>query len=309
MRVVVTGGAGFIGANLCRALAASTTPTEVVVIDDLSSGHRHSLDGLPVTFVQASILDADALDACMAGAHVVVHLAAHGSVPRSIAAPMSSHAANVTGTVAVLEAVRRASGPYLVFASSSAVYGANPVLPKTESLLPMPVSPYAASKLACEAYLRAYAATYGLDVLCLRFFNVFGPQQRAGHPYAAVVPILVDAALAGRPLPLHGDGRQTRDFTYVGSVVSVLLDALRRRVTSADPVNLGFGSRVSLLEVVAHLEATVGRTLPREHGPPRVGDVRDSQADQRQFRALFPDIEPVPLAQGLRETVEWFRER
>jgi UDP-glucose 4-epimerase len=171
----------------------------------------------------------------------------------------------------------------------------------------MPMSPYAASKLAAESYALAHASSFGLDVLAFRFFNVFGPLQPAGHAYAAVIPAFIDAALAGIPLPVHGDGRQTRDFTYVGTVAAVLTDAVTRHVTSDRPVNLAFGSRVSLLELADVLGKILGHELALEHRESRIGDVRDSQADQTRLRALFPDVTPVDLEAGLRETVAWFR--
>lgn len=310
MKVVVTGGAGFIGGNLCRLLVAAGEVDEVVVVDDLSTGFAANLAGVDgVGLVEGTILDPVVLDRAMAGASAVVHLAARSSVPRSIDDPMATHAANATGTMEVLEAVRRAGGPYLVLASSSSVYGANPTLPKHEGLAPMPVSPYAASKLATESYALAYGACYGLDVLAFRFFNVFGPLQPPRHTYAAVVPAFVSAAVEGRPLPVHGDGRQTRDFTFVGTVAGVLLDAVLRRVTSPGPVNLAFGSRVSLLEVIAELESVLGHHLPVEHQPTRAGDVRDTQADTTRLRELFPAAEAVELASGLQATVDWFRSR
>jgi UDP-glucose 4-epimerase len=304
-RVLVTGGAGFIGANLCRELLARGH--RVTVLDDLSSGDLANLDGLEVTIVKGTILDDAALDEVLPGAASVVHLAARPSVPRSIAEPLASHEANATGTVRVLEAMRRHGVGHISLASSSAVYGANPVMPKVEDMAPMPVSPYAASKLATEQYALAWASSYGLRVLAFRFFNVFGPLQAAGHAYAAVVPAFVEAALAGRPLPVHGDGEQSRDFTFVGDVVRVLADAAEQQVANPTPVNLAFGSRVTLLEVIAELEAVLGHPLEREHLPTREGDVRHSQAHQGAFRALFPDVEPHPLGDGLRRTVEWFR--
>jgi UDP-glucose 4-epimerase len=307
VKVVVTGGAGFIGANLCSTLASSSAVDEVVAYDDLSTGAARNLTGLAVDLVEGTILDPLALDRVFAGADAVVHLAARPSVPKSIADPVASHAANTTGTMEVLEAVRRAGGPHLIVASSSSVYGANPMLPKSESLRPMPVSPYAATKLATESYALAWAASFGLDVLAFRFFNVFGPLQPAGHAYAAVVPAFVSSALAGEPIPIHGDGTQTRDFTYVGTVAEVIADAVLRRVSSPDPVNLAFGGRYSLLEVIDLLEQLLGHPLERSHGPTRAGDVRDSQADQTRLRGLFPSVEPVSLEEGLRRTVEWFR--
>jgi UDP-glucose 4-epimerase len=307
VRVLVTGGAGFIGANLCRTLLATPGVDGVVALDDLSTGSASNLDELDgVELVEGSILDPAVLDEVVPGVGAVVHLAARPSVPRSLADPMASNETNTTGTLRVLEAARHHGGVHVVVASSSSVYGANPVLPKSEDLTPMPVSPYAVSKLATESYAIAYAHSFGLPTLAFRFFNVFGPLQAPGHAYAAVIPAFVDAALAGRPLPVHGDGRQTRDFTYVGTVCSVLADAVTRTVTDDRPVNLAFGTRVSLLDVVRLLEQELGRSLEVSHTDPRPGDVRDSQADQAQLRFLFPDVQPVPLDQGLRATIDWF---
>lgn len=309
MRVVVTGGAGFIGANLARALLARPEVEQVRVVDDLSTGDKANLDGLDVVFHQGTILDRALLDEAFDGADAVVHLAALPSVPRSVADPLASHHANATGTLEVLEAARRAGGLYVAAASSSSVYGANRELPKRETMRTAPMSPYAVSKLATESYLAAYHHCYGLGVLPLRFFNVFGPLQPAGHAYAAVVPAFLDAALAGRPVTVHGDGGQSRDFTYVGTVAQVLTEAVLRRVVHPDPVNLAFGTRTTLLELVGELGAVLGRPLEAAHTEPRAGDVRDSQADNARLRELFPEVVPVPLREGLERTAEWFSSR
>jgi UDP-glucose 4-epimerase len=309
MKVVVTGGAGFIGANLCRILADRRGITEVVAFDNLSTGDEANLDHLRVELVTADIGDPDALVAAFDGAAAVVHLAARPSVPKSVEDPVASHEANTTGTLNVLEAVRATGGPHVVVASSSSVYGSNPTLPKSEDLVPAPLSPYAAQKLATEQYALAHAHSYDLDVLAFRFFNVFGPLQPAGHAYAAVIPAFVSAALSGQPIPVHGDGLQSRDFTYVDSVAGVIADAIERRISSPTPVNLAFGGRATLLEVVAELEAILGVTLEVEHQPTRVGDVRHSQADQTRLRELFPDLEPLDFDEGLRTTIEWWRSR
>ena len=307
MRVVVTGGAGFIGANLASALVDDPRVTEVRVVDDLSSGSRDNLDGLDVAFHEGTINDADLLDAAFDGVEAVVHLAARPSVPRSIEDPMASHVANATGTLNVLEAARRAGNPHVLLASSSSVYGANPTLPKSEDLRTEPLSPYAVSKLATEQYALAYGHCFDLPVLPFRFFNVFGPLQAAGHAYAAVIPAFLDAALKGEPIPIHGDGEQSRDFTYVGSVVKAIATAIERRITSPVPVNLAFGTRQTLLEAIEELERQVGRPLERAHQDPRAGDVRHSQADGTRLRTLLPDLEPVPFEEGLADTLAWFR--
>jgi UDP-glucose 4-epimerase len=305
VKVVVTGGAGFIGGNLCRELA--TRGHEVVALDDLSTGDRANLKGIDASLVEGSVLADEALDAALPGAGSIIHLAARPSVPKSLVDPVASHAANATGTVAVLEAMRRHDVGHVVVASSSAVYGVSPILPKREDLMPAPVSPYGATKLATEAYALAWAASYGLGALAFRFFNVFGPLQPASHDYAAVVPAFIEAALGGKPIPVHGDGQQTRDFVFVGNVAAVLADAAERQVTSDQPVNLAFGSRVTLLELIAELERVLGHPLERDHLPERPGDIRHSQADQSAFLSLFPDATAVSLAAGLQRTIDWFR--
>jgi len=306
MKVVVTGGAGFIGANLCDTLVRRGC-SQVVAIDDLSTGNAANLEGnAGVELVEASILDRHALARAFEGAGAIVHLAALPSVPRSLAGPVSSHDVNATGTVLVLEAARASGTGHVIVASSSSVYGANPTLPKSEDLATLPLSPYAASKLATEAYALAYASSYGLEILAFRFFNVFGPLQPAGHAYAAVIPAFVSAALEGRPLTVYGDGLQTRDFTYVGSVAGVLADAVERRVSAAAPVNLAFGSRRSLLDVIEILQSVLGRPVTVQHADPKVGDVRDSQADDTRLLSLFPGVQPVAFETGLAATVEWF---
>jgi UDP-glucose 4-epimerase len=309
VRVLVTGGAGFIGTNLCRRLAETAGITGVVVLDDLSTAAADGLTeatGAAVERHVGSILDAAALERAADGVSAIVHLAARPSVPRSIADPVATHDANATGTLHVLEAARR-TGAHVVATSSSSVYGATPTMPKREELAARPMSPYAASKLAAEGYVNAYGHSYGLPTLAFRLFNVFGPHQRPGHAYAAVVPTFVDAALAGRTLTIDGDGTQSRDFTFVDTVAAVVADAVVRRVTDPDPINLAFGTRTDLLALVAMLERILDHPLDVRHGPPRTGDVRHSQADATRLRTLFPDVVPVALEDGLARTVEWMR--
>jgi len=306
MKVLVTGGAGFIGANLVRALSDGPD-NDIVVLDDLSFGFRSNLDGLDVAFVEGSILDEDLLATAMEGVSSVVHLAARSSVPRSIAHPLAAHEDNTTGTVRVLEAARAQGDVQVIVASSSSVYGANDTLPKHEGLAARPVSPYAASKLATEAYTLAWGHSYDMPVLALRFFNVFGPLQPPLHTYAAVIPAFLSAAMQGQPLPVHGDGTQCRDFTYVDTVVSVIVDAIQRRVSHLEPLNLAFGQKITLLEVISELEVILDRKLPVEFQPSRVGDVARSQADSSALRRLFPDVTPSDFADGLRATADWFQ--
>lgn len=306
MRVLVTGGAGFIGANLVAEFLDQGN-RDVIVIDDGSTGFFENVPEHPsVKLIRASILDVDAVREAVEGVHSIVHLAALPSVPRSIHDPLASHNVNVTGTVNVLDAARRAGVAHVVVASSSSVYGANPTLPKHEGLATRPLSPYAASKLAAEAYTLAFGHSYGIRALAFRFFNVFGPLQAAGHAYAAVIPQFIASALSGTPLPVDGDGTQSRDFTSVRTVVRILSEAVCRQVASNEPVNLAFGSRVPLTELISRLETTLGHPLERQHRPDRPGDVKHSQADGSALALLFPGIAAVPFEEALNETVAWF---
>lgn len=306
MKILVTGGAGFIGSNLVRQLQQDGVD-HVAVIDDFSTGFRENLDGLDVDLYEGSILDRDLLAAAAKDTHAIVHLAARPSVPRSIQDPVASHHANATGTLYVLEEARKYNA-HVSLASSSSVYGANPVLPKTESLRTMPISPYAVSKLATESYAIAYNAVYDLPVLPFRFFNVYGPGQAAGHAYAAVIPAFIDAALKGIPLPVQGDGLQTRDFTFVETVTQTISKSARERINNPDAVNLAFGTRFSLLDVIAVIEEVLGEKVEINFGESRKGDVRDSQADFTQLKSIFPGIQPVELKDGISKTIEWFHQ-
>lgn len=308
MNIVITGGAGFIGSNLCHRLCA-TTDHGVVVVDDLSTGIAANIEGLPITFHEGTMLDPELMDSACEGADAIVHLGARGSVPKSVIDPVQSHERNATGTIQVLEAARRAGNIHVIVASSSSVYGANPELPKHEWMATQPISPYAASKLATEWYTLAYRHSYDLPALAFRFFNVYGPRQSETHAYAAVMPAFIGNALRGEPIPIHGDGEQSRDFTYVDTVGSVIIDAIERRVSHAIPVNLAYGSQISLLETISRLETILGRRLDRSHGEARPSDVRHTKADPSLLLELFPDIEPIGFDEGLAATVEWWRSR
>jgi UDP-glucose 4-epimerase len=303
MRVLVTGGAGFIGSNLCRELAGDAD--SVTVLDDLSTGDAANLDGVEVDLRVGSVLDSDLVTELVSRADAVVHLAARGSVPRSLVDPLRTHLVNATGTLHVLEAVRR-HGAHLVWSSSSSVYGPNAVIPQVETAPPAPASPYAASKLAAEAYADSFAACFGIDLLTFRFFNVYGPYQSSGHSYAAVIPTFIERVLTGQPITIHGDGEQRRDFTHVSVVTSVLREALRRRTTADGPVNLALGGGQSVSEIAAEVMTAIGTEVEVVHTAPRLGDIRHSRSDPSRLLALFPGTAAVPLRAGLSDTVRWY---
>lgn len=308
MNLLITGGAGFIGANLARFLLARPDGFNIRVLDDLSSGSLKNLGDLEVEFIEGSILDEDVLQAATKDIASIVHLAAIPSVPRSIANPRASHDANTTGTLNVLEAARASGTEHVIVASSSSVYGSNPILPKSEFDWTRPMSPYAVSKQATEGYALAYQFSYGLKTLAFRFFNVYGPHQAADHAYAAVIPKFIDAALNGRPVQLHGDGMQSRDFTYVDTVCAVIHAALVNQIHSCDPVNLAYGTNTTLRELLTELESDMGQPIEHIFSDPRAGDVKASQADSTRVKELFPNISPIPLHIGLANTIAWFRE-
>lgn len=306
MRVLITGGAGFVGSNLVRA--ALTESWQVTVLDNLSTGYRDNLSGSE-DFVEGSVTEPADLDRALDGADVVVHLAALGSVPRSLADPLASHHANVTGTLTLLERARRAGVESVIYSSSSSVYGCNPALPKAEREWVRPMSPYAVSKLAAEQYVLAYQQSFGLRTLAFRFFNVYGPRQRPGHTYAAVIPVFLDALLRGVPLPVNGDGTNSRDFTFVGTVCDVLMAAVRERTTHVEPVNLAFGTNTTLTELIKLIGEVSGMVPEVDYRSPRPGDVPHSQADNTVLRGLFPGVAPTELRDGLGQTLAWMRER
>jgi UDP-N-acetylglucosamine/UDP-N-acetyl-alpha-D-glucosaminouronate 4-epimerase len=309
MRVLVTGGAGFIGSNLVRALAADGDT--VRVLDDFSTGRQANLDGLggDVEVIEGDIRDPLAVRKAVAGVEVVHHLAALPSVARSVADPRAAHEVNVDGTLTVLLEARDAGVGRLVYASSSSVYGNTPTLPKHEEMPVSPRSPYAAAKLAGEAYCRAFAGVYPLETVCLRFFNVFGPRQDPASQYAAVVPRFVTRMLVGRPAEVTGDGGQTRDFTYVANAVSACrLAAAAGPEAVGEAMNVGCNERISVLDLVELVNDRLGRRVEPVFTAPRPGDVRDSQAAIDKAQRLLGYRPLVPVRDGLAATVAWFAE-
>lgn len=306
MIIVVTGGAGFIGTNLVQRLLKESRVTEIRILDDFSTGLRRKFEDPRVSVYEGDLRDASFVTRTIEGADRVVHLGALPSVPRSIDDPRSTMDVNAIGTLNVLEAARSAGAEHVIAASSSSVYGANPTLPKTETLATQPLSPYAVSKLATESLTNAYFHSYGIKTLAFRFFNVFGPLQRADHVYAAVIPKFLDALKHGKPLLVFGDGTQSRDFTSVHAVVETLTAASLDLTAHPSPVNLAFGTRTTLNEVIDLLREIHPRPIEVENLAPRGGDVLHSQASTDLLASLFPEVRKRSFREALTEVYEWY---
>ena len=303
-KVAVTGGAGFIGSNLTRRLISEGH--DVVVIDDLSTGLISNVDQEKSTFHQVSITDSQALYNALKDCQTIFHLAARGSVPRSIKNPVATHDVNATGTLNVLEAARE-SGAHVIFSSSSSVYGRNMQLPKDESMWLGPMTPYAASKLAAEGYVQAYASAYKVPTTLLRFFNVFGPRQRPDHEYAAVLPKWIWLAMQGQPIDVYGDGTASRDFTYVDTVLDIAMTAMQEKVITEGAMNLAYGNRIFLNDTIEMLRKHFPN-LQVNYKSERLGDVKESQNAPELLKKLFPKVQPKEFETALSETVGWLKE-
>jgi len=304
MKCIVTGGAGFIGSHLAEALLARGD--EVHIIDDLSTGHRGNVPA-GAQLHQGSITDRELLARVFAGAKYVFHEAALGSVPRSIEEPARTDFANVHGTVCVLDAARHANVEKVVFAASSSAYGDTPTLPKHEEMAPSPKSPYAVTKLAGEQYCRTFYETYGLRTTALRYFNVYGPRQDPQGAYAAVIPRWIAACLGGEPIVIHGDGSQSRDFTYVDDVVQANLLATASTAADGEIVNIGAGSRTDLSTLAKLILDATGSDARVEHAPPRAGDVAHSLASLEKAKRVLAYEPRVTLREGLAATAASMR--
>jgi len=300
MRYIVTGGAGFIGSHISEALSGEH---EVVVIDDLSSGHRENLRGIDCEFVEGSITDLPLLQEIFAGADGVFHQAAIASVPRSVEDPLLTHAVNMTGTLNALIAARDCGVRKVVMASSAAVYGENPELPKREEMAPDLLSPYAAQKLSDEHYATVFSRLYGLSTVCLRYFNVFGPRQDPSSPYSGVISIFAARILQGEPITIHGDGGQTRDFVYVRDVVQANLRAMASG--AAGIFNIARGEQTDLNTLAGIMMQASGRKVTVQHGPSRAGDIRHSLAEISRAHEVLGWKPAYDLEEGLSETMRW----
>ena len=307
MKYIVTGGAGFIGSHIVEELVKKQH--EVVILENLFSGKRENIAPFlandNVTLVEGSITDLPLLMDTFPGADGIFHEAAIASVPRSIANPVATNEANVTGTLNVLVAARDCGVEKLVFASSSSVYGNTPTLPKHEDMAPNPLSPYAVSKLAGEQYLRVFHEVYGLKTVALRYFNVFGPRQDPTSQYAAVIPNFITRILNHESPVIYGDGEQTRDFSYVKDVVQANIRAMESDATGV--FNIAYCKSVNLKDLAAMIMEITGITVPLQYDPPRSGDVRDSLADITRAQKAFGYAPEYTVCSGLEETVAWFR--
>ncbi len=310
MRYVVTGGAGFIGSHIAQTLAAQDH--EVVVLDDLSTGHLHNLAAFRdrIEFVEGSVCDLPLLQELCEGTDVVFHQAALASVPRSVADPLASNEANVTGTLKVLLAARDRKVRRVVYAASSSAYGDSEVLPKREDMPAQPLSPYAITKYVDELYGKVFTDLYDLPTIGLRYFNVFGARQDPQSQYAAVIPLFITRFLAGEAPLIHGDGGQSRDFTYIDNVVQANLRAAQAPDAADGRVyNVACGEAITVKDLCLRIRDLTGAAIEPEYGPPRAGDVRHSLADIGAARELLGYDPPVDLAAGLEQTVAWYRDQ
>ena len=302
-RVLVTGGGGFIGSNLVRALLERGD--EVRVLDNFSTGNRANLDDLDVQVVEGELRSYERVHAAVRGVEIVFHLGALGSVPRSVQDPLTSSAVNIEGTLNVLLAARDEGVRRVVYSSSSSVYGTRRELPVPESSPPDPISPYGVAKLAAERYCISFSRVYdSFETVVLRYFNVFGPRQSPFSQYAAVIPLFVTAIAEGRPITIHGDGGQSRDFTYVTNVVDATMLAAEAADANGRIFNVAAGSPGSVNDVADTIGRILGKPVEKEFLPPRPGDIRDSWADITAAREVLGFEPTVGLEEGLRRTVE-----
>jgi UDP-glucose 4-epimerase len=306
-RFLVTGGAGFIGSHITTALAERGD--DVVVLDNLSTGSRDNLNhlGNKIVFIEGDLLERRKLEQALEGVEVVYHQAALASVPRSVARPLDTNAVCVTGTVNLLDAARQAGVRRVIYAGSSSAYGNQPSMSKRETDLPEPLSPYAAAKFAGEAYCKAFTATYGLETVVIRYFNVFGPRQDPTSEYSAVIPLFVTAMVRGKRPTIYGDGLQSRDFTYVENVVRGNLSAATAPEAVGKVLNVACGTQSTLLQLVAAINRVLCTSIEPIFADPRLGDVRESLADITAARAVLGYEPVVSFDEGLQRSIDYYR--
>jgi len=307
-KFLVTGGAGFIGSNLADALIAQGGT--VRIIDNLVTGYRENLDEISgdFDFIEGDLNDETKLHQALEGVEVVFHEAALPSVPRSVANPKETHEACVNATFKLLVAAREAGVRRLIYAASSSAYGDQPTLPKIETMLPEPLSPYAAAKLMCEYYCQVFTRVYGLETISLRYFNVFGPRQDPSSEYSGVISRFIDALMTGKTPIIYGDGEQTRDFTYIANVVNANIRAAQTTRGIGEVMNAANGDRVTLNELLEVLKKITGKeNVQAEHREARSGDVKHSQADNARARECLDYEKLIGLEEGLRRTIEWWQ--
>jgi len=306
-KVLVTGGAGFIGSHIVDALVERGL--QVRVLDNLSTGRLENLEQSrnKIDFIETDLTDATAVARAVTGVDCIFHQAALASVPRSVAHPLDSHAACATATLTLLAAARKAGVKRLVYAGSSSAYGDQPTPVKREADLPLPISPYAAAKLSGELYCHAFSAMKAVETVTLRYFNVFGPRQDPKSEYSAVIPRFITALLSGKAPMIFGDGKQSRDFTFVGDVVQANLLAAEAEDVSGHLFNIANGSRTTLLELVAALNKLLGTKIQPKHDDPRSGDIRDSQADISEAKKCLGFEPKVDFVEGLRLSIDYYR--
>jgi UDP-N-acetylglucosamine/UDP-N-acetylgalactosamine 4-epimerase len=312
MRILVTGGAGFIGSNLAEKLLQDDKVSGVVVLDNLATGAIENIEGFKsnskLKFIEADIRDYKSCLAACDGIDLISHQAALGSVPRSITDPLTTNDVNITGTLNILTAAKEKKVKRVVYAASSSTYGDHPGLPKVEDKIGKPLSPYAVTKYVNELYANVYASLYGIEVIGLRYFNIFGPRQNPQGPYAAVIPLFVKSLIENKAPTINGDGSHSRDFTFVDNAVQANICALFTNNKDAvnQVYNIACGEQTTLSELFEHLRSEAGSDLKPIHGPERAGDVRHSLADVSKAKSLLGYNPAITVKEGLKKTFQWY---
>lgn len=313
MKYLITGGAGFIGSNIAQEILKRGN--RIKIIDDLSTGFKRNIESLiedypkKIKFIKGSITNPNLLQKEMKNIDCVIHLAAFTSVPRSIEEPLQANKININGFLNVLVAARDNQVKRVVFSSSAAVYGNSSDLPKMESIIPMPLSPYAVGKITGEYYMKVFYKLYGLETVCLRFFNIFGPKQNPHSQYASAIPKFIKAIVNNQSPIIFGDGKQTRDFTYIQNVVNATLLGCKEKNAAGEVINVGYGKEVSVLELVETINKVLNKNIKPKFTDPRPGDIRHSYADITKAKKILDYYPKINYKQGLKRTIKWYYEK